>query len=91
MSLSSTKETYREQAAAEIKVFILSFKPDPPKEEDIESYVNEYVSNITHAIFDNVYDWIKANEKEVKTQVVGGSSAGVHGEVSAAKSGLEID
>jgi hypothetical protein len=93
MSLSSTKDTYKDNISADIVTFMMTFYEENPEptETKIRKYAEDFADMLATTIVDNMNAWLEANKRKVKTAVEGGSSAGTHTEYGSNISGLEID
>lgn len=82
-------QQYSDNAREKIKTYLTNFNGTDAT--NTEQYIHDFAKNVSDSVFSEVLAWLIANKKEVKTQVTGGSSAGVWGEEAADKSGVDFD
>ena len=92
MSLASTKDAKALELAGIWKQLIIAIRSGANlTEQENDNQLDQLLKQMADAQFDVTFAWLQENGFVVKTQVVGGSSAGVHSEVGNKKHGLNID
>ena len=89
MSLSTTKDTYKDNISDDIFTFITTFTDDP-KLNNINIYARQYSDMLAKTIMDNCNAWLEANKKAVKTDTKP-AEPHFHLEAESATSGLKFD